>query len=77
MAGNWVGQGGTLAFLFSGQSLFDSSWLPASAAAWQSWPAAYMQLADPKVFGSQEVLLEAEVKGEQLSLCKSTAKEKS
>ena len=63
LAGNWAGQGGTLAFLFSGQSMFDSRWLPDSASAWETWPASYMQLADPEVFGDKEVLLQAKFKG--------------
>ena len=67
LAGNWAGQGGTLAFLFSGQSLFDSRWLPESASAWETWPASYMQLADPAVFGNKEVLLQATVHGIRLS----------
>ena len=62
-AGNFGGQGSTLSALFSGQSLFASSYYASSASAFESWPAAYMQLADPKLFNHSEVFLEASIDG--------------
>jgi len=65
IAGNWAGQGIFYSVLFTG--LNDVDFTPpadaesaaASARMYQSHPSSYMSAADPKVFGDQEVVLEA------------------
>ena len=66
-AGNWAGQGGNFAPIFSGQSLFDNVYYSSAAPAFESWPASYMQLADPAVFGDSETVVQAPVGGEPLA----------
>ena len=66
-AGNWASQGGNYAPIFSGQSLFDDVYYSSAAPAFESWPASYMQLADPAVFGDSEIVIQAPVDGEPLA----------
>ena len=67
-AGNFGGQGSALDFIFSGQSLFASEYYAKSAPAFESWPASYMSMGDPKIFNDSEVFLQAPFGSEPLSL---------
>ena len=65
MAGNWPGQGSMYAFLFTGLDVndamfpLDTTSAAISALMFQSQPATYMSAADPAVFKSNEVVVQA------------------
>jgi lecithin-cholesterol acyltransferase len=65
IAGNWPGQGIFYSVLFTGlndvdfTTPADPETAAASARMYQSHPSSYMSAADPKVFGDQEIVLEA------------------
>jgi lysophospholipase-3 len=65
LAGNWPGQGLLYAAYFTGLNTTDLAFPtdPANAASsavmYQSHPSSYMSSSDPKVVGSQEVVLQA------------------
>lgn len=62
-AGNWVGQGFVYMILFTGINTIDFLFPSAadnaasSAAMFQTHPSTYMSLADPDIFGGQEVVI--------------------
>ncbi len=65
IAGNWPGQGSMYSFLFTGfdvnDAMFplDTTSARISALMFQSQPATYMSAADPAVFKSHEVVVQA------------------